>query len=127
MARFLWICLGGAAGTGARYLLTMGAAAALGTRFPYGTLAVNIIGSFLIGGIMHVGLTTDVISPTTRMALTTGIMGGLTTYSTFSFETVRYLQQGAWALGALNILLTTASCLVACMLGIAAGRWVLAG
>jgi CrcB protein len=127
MVRFLWICLGGAAGTAARYLLTLGAVAALGTRFPYGTLIVNVIGSFLIGGIMHVGLTTDLISPTTRMALTTGIMGGLTTYSTFSYETVRYLQQGAWALGALNILVTTAGCLTACVLGFAAGRWLVSG
>ncbi|HEY3355192.1 MAG TPA: fluoride efflux transporter CrcB [Polyangia bacterium] len=125
MARFLWICLGGAAGTGARYLLTVWTAAALGTRFPYGTLAVNLIGSFLIGVIMQVGLTTEVLSPTTRMALTTGIMGGFTTYSTFSYETVRYLQQGAWGLGALNILVTTAGCLIACVLGLAAGRWAL--
>ncbi len=125
--RLLWICVGGAAGTAARYLLTNWSASSLGTRFPYGTLAVNIIGSFVIGVLMHLGLTTSTFSPTTRMALTTGVMGGFTTYSTFSFETVSYLQQGAWWLASLNVLLTTMGCLLACALGIAVGRWLTSG
>lgn len=55
MNRFFWICLGGAAGTGARYLISGWALTVFGVSFPWGTLAVNVIGSFLIGAIMHVG------------------------------------------------------------------------
>ncbi|HET9209989.1 MAG TPA: CrcB family protein, partial [Thermoanaerobaculia bacterium] len=88
MARFLWICLGGAAGTGARYLLSGWLLRAAGPGFPWGTLAVNVIGSFLLGLILQVSLTTTLISPTLRLALTTGVMGGFTTYSTFNYETL---------------------------------------
>ena len=89
MTRFLWICVGGAAGTGARYLLSGWALATLGASFPWGTLAVNVLGSFLLGLLMQVGITTSLLSPTLRLALTTGVMGGFTTYSTFNYETIR--------------------------------------
>ena len=59
MPRFLWICLGGAAGTGARYLMSGWVLQRLGGSFPYGTLAVNVLGSFLLGVIMQVALTTE--------------------------------------------------------------------
>ena len=57
-----------------------------------------MIGSFLLGFLMQVGLATPVLSPTLRLALTTGVMGGFTTYSTFNYETMRYVQDGAWGL-----------------------------
>jgi len=63
MTRLFWICLGGAAGTGARYPLGGWGLALLGASFPFGTLAVNLIGFFLIGIIMQVSLTTKLISP----------------------------------------------------------------
>src|SRR5512146_1603566 len=103
MARFLWICLGGAAGTGARYLLGGFLLRVLGAAFPYGTLAVNLIGSFLLAGLMYAGLNTQALSPTLRLALTTGVMGGFTTYSTFSYETMKYVQDGAVGMAALNV------------------------
>jgi CrcB protein len=96
-----------------------------GTGFPYGTLAVNLIGSFLIGVVMHLGLQTEMFTPMTRIVLTTGFIGGFTTYSTFNFETLRYLQDGAWGLGALNIVLTLLGCLVAGLAGWAAGRMLI--
>jgi fluoride exporter len=120
MNRFLWVCLGGAAGTGARYLISGWALAVLGASFPWGTLAVNLIGSFLIGAIMHVGLTTQLISPMLRLSLTTGVMGGFTTYSAFNYETLQYLQEGARAFAVANILLMVLGCLAAG----AAGLWV---
>ena len=86
MNRFFWICLGGAAGTGARYLLSGWTLAAFGVAFPWGTLSVNVIGSFLLGLLMPVGVATPLLSPTLRLALTTGVMGGFTTYSTFNSE-----------------------------------------
>jgi CrcB protein len=127
MTRFLWICLGGAAGTGARYLLSGWALAALGAGFPYGTLAVNVIGSFCAGLLMQVGIATPLISPTLRLALTTGVMGGFTTYSTFNYETIRYMQDGAWRLAAGNVALTLFACLAAGLAGIALGRSLFGG
>ncbi len=121
MQRFLWICLGGALGSGARYLVAGWAQRWLGATFPFGTLTVNLAGSFLLGCLMHVGLSTG-MSPSLRLALTTGAMGGFTTYSTFSYETFQLLQEGAWALAALNIGVTVVACLVASFLGLMAGR-----
>ena len=122
MGRLLWISAGGALGTAARYLLSVWLLGVLGPAFPYGTLAVNVIGSFLLGVIMHVGLTTSLLSPTARLVLGTGVMGGFTTYSTFNYETLRYLQDGAWGLAALNVATTLVVCLAAGALGVAAAR-----
>jgi CrcB protein len=120
MGRFLWICFGGAAGTAARYLLGGWVLATFGTLLPFGTLAVNVIGSFLIAAIMHVSLATNLVSPTLRLALTTGVMGGFTTYSSFNYEAIRFLQDGALYMAAAYIALMLASCLVAGL----AGFWV---
>ncbi len=122
--RLLLICLGGAAGTGARYLIGGLAARWLGPEFPYGTLFINVLGSFLIGFIQQVGLTTLAIPETTRLVLTIGVMGGLTTYSSFSYETIRLIENGSWLGAAANIVLTTGLCLVVCVLGLGLGRVV---
>jgi CrcB protein len=122
MARFFWICLGGALGTGARYLLSSWLARSWGPGFPVGTLAVNVIGSFLLGMIMQVALTTGLVPPTLRLFLSTGVMGGFTTYSTFNYETLGFFQERAWGLGALNLAATVLSCLFAGLLGLYAGR-----
>jgi fluoride exporter len=123
MGRFFWICLGGAVGTGARYLVSGWAVALLGPGLPFGTLAVNVTGSFVLGGLMHLALTTGLIAPTLRIALTTGVLGGFTTYSTFNYETLQYLRGGAWAIGIANILLTVAACLAAGVGGAALAQW----
>jgi len=122
MTRFLWICLGGAVGTGARYLLSGWLYRAAGPGFPYGTLAVNVLGSFLLGALMHVALTTEILQPTLRLALTTGVMGGFTTYSAFNYETLRYFQEDAWLLGFVNLGMMVVACLVAGALGMLSGR-----
>lgn len=124
MERFLVICLGGAIGAGLRYLTSGLAARWLGADFPYGTLIVNIVGSFLIGLIQQIGIASLLIPDTTRLFLTVGIMGGLTTYSSFSYETVRLAQMGAWGEAWVNVLVTTAVCLGVCFLGIAVGRQI---
>jgi CrcB protein len=124
--RFLLICLGGAAGTGARYLVGRGAIRLLGIGFPYGTLAVNLIGSFLIMVIVQLslGFPEGRISPDLRAILTTGVMGGLTTYSSFNFETVEFLRAGAYGLALLNVGATLLGCLLAAGLGLAVGRYM---
>jgi fluoride exporter len=123
MARFLWICLGGAAGTGARYLLSL-RLGGLAWAFPVATFVVNVLGSFLIGVLIALGTTTTMMSPTTRLALTTGVMGGFTTYSTFSYETVRLIESGAWGLATLNVVGTTCLCIGGCLLGSRTVGWI---
>jgi fluoride exporter len=125
--RFLLVCLGGAIGTGLRYLTGGLAARWLGADFPYGTLLVNVVGSFLIGFIQHVSATTSIIPESARLFLTVGVMGGLTTYSAFSYETVRLMERGAWGQAWINVLATTALCLTLCVLGMATGRLIVAG
>ena len=122
--RLLLICLGGAVGTGARYLIGGLAARWLGSEFPYGTLFINLLGSFLIGFVQQVGLTTLAIPETTRLVLTIGVMGGFTTYSSFSYETISLIENGSWLGAAANVVLTTGLCLVVCVLGLGLGRVV---
>jgi CrcB protein len=124
MSRFLLVCVGGAIGTGARYLVATAAPHLLGTRFPYGTLAVNALGSFLLGAIMHIGLATTLISPTLRLVLATGVLGGFTTYSTFNYETLELLRAGALWLAGLNVVTTLVLCLLAGAMGVTAARWL---
>jgi len=123
MARFLWICLGGAVGTGARYLVSGWAQSIFGPVFPYGTLAVNVVGSFLLGVVMQVALATRVIGPTVRLTLATGVLGGFTTYSSFNYETLQYLREGAFALAAANLAATVVVCLLAGLAGLVLAQW----
>ena len=125
MERVLLIAVGGAIGTVARYVTSLVALRWFGPEFPYGTLIVNLSGAFLIGLVQELGAEAAVVSDNTRLFLTTGMMGGLTTYSTFSYETVRLMEANAWAQAWLNVVLTTAICLGLCFLGIVVGRLVL--
>jgi CrcB protein len=125
MERVLWVCLGSAIGGGARYLLSGWLLKILGPAFPYGTLAVNAIGSFLIAGLMYAGVDKAMVSPTLRLTLTVGVLGGFTTYSTFSYETMKSLQDGAWGVAIANVLVTVLGCLAACLLGWAGAKSVL--
>lgn len=120
--RLLWVSLGSAIGGALRYLTSQLALTLLGSGFPYGTLAVNLLGSFLIGLVMHVGLSSTLISPALRLFLTTGVMGGLTTYSAFNYETLALLREGPWELGLLNVLATVFGCLAAGVAGLGLGR-----
>jgi CrcB protein len=127
MGRFLLIVLGGAVGTAARYGVQVWARQALGGAFPWGTLAVNLVGSFLIAAIMTVGLQSEVMSVTTRMALVTGVMGGFTTYSSFNYETLQLFQDRSVGPAFLNVGATLFGCWLAGGLGLLAGRRLLAG
>ena len=124
MERLLLIALGGAIGTALRYLTALAAARWLGTEFPYGTLIVNLVGSFLIGLVQQLAMDA-LISETTRLFVTAGMMGGLTTYSAFSYETVQLIALGAWHRAWINVAVTTTLCLALCFLGIACGRLLL--
>lgn len=122
MTRFLLICLGGAAGTGARYLLSVWIARTAGPGFPYGTLVVNLLGSFLLGLLMQLSLSTQAIGADTRLIIGTGVLGGFTTYSTFNYETLALLREDAWAIAMTNAAATFLGCLAAGALGVGAVR-----
>ena len=124
MDRLFWICLAGAAGAGARYLIALWAAQRLGSAFPYGTLIVNLIGCFAIAALMHAALTLD-WSPTVRAAATIGFIGGLTTYSSFNYETMMLFGEGAPAEAAVNVALTMVGGLMAGWLGLLTAREIL--
>lgn len=120
--RLFLICLGGAVGTGARYLTSLWAGAVFGAGFPAGTLIVNVVGSFLLGFIVQTSSATELIRPDLRLMLTTGVMGGFTTYSTFNYETTNYFRSGAWGLGIANAGVTFFGCLAAGLAGLALAR-----
>jgi CrcB protein len=124
MERFFWICFAGALGTGARYLIALWAAQRLGSAFPYGTLIVNFAGCFAIAALMHAALTLG-WPATTRAALTIGFIGGLTTYSSFNYETMRLFEEGALAAAGVNLALTLLGGFTAGWLGLIAAREVL--
>lgn len=124
MERFFWICLAGAAGTGARYLVAVWAAQRFGSGFPYGTLIVNLVGCFAIAAVMHAALLMS-WSPTVRSAITIGFIGGLTTYSSFNYETTRLLEEGALAAAAVNATATIAGAFAAGWLGVICAKQVL--
>jgi fluoride exporter len=123
MERFLWICLAGAAGTASRYLIAVWAAQRFGSAFPYGTLIVNLGGCFAIAAVMEGALTLG-WSATLRSALTIGFLGGLTTYSSFNYETTRLLEEGAVTTALLNVMLTVFGGFIAGVLGLLTVRAV---
>ena len=121
MERFLWICLAGAAGTGARYLIAFWAAQRFGSSFPFGTLIVNLVGCFGIAAVMHAASMLS-WSPTVRAAITIGFIGGLTTYSSFNYETTRLIEEGATGAALLNATATIVGAFAAGWLGMVCAR-----
>lgn len=115
------VCFGGALGSGARYLVGLLAARWLGIGFPYGTLFVNVLGSFALACMMQATEGAGV-RPELRLALGTGAMGGFTTYSTFNLEALRMIERGAVGLAVVYGLATVAACFFAGALGLAFAR-----
>ena len=101
--KYLLIVLGGGAGSLARYLTGTAVAATWGVRFPWGTLAVNVVGCFLIGLIMTLLTERLTVSPNWRFALVVGFLGGYTTFSSFEWETYATVSAGGFWLGAMNV------------------------
>jgi CrcB protein len=122
MERLLLVAAGGAIGSALRYLVATAAVGWLGPSFPWGTLLVNLTGSFLIGLVQALAVDGLGLAEDTRLFLATGILGGFTTYSAFSYETVALMHRGAWTPAWLNVVLTTSCCLLLCYAGILTGR-----
>lgn len=105
LQKIIYVGIGGFIGAATRYMVTLQSAKMIDSNIPLGTLIVNVVGGFLIGIIMELSMSTDLISPNMRLFLTTGIMGGLTTFSTFSYETISLINDGRYMLGITNVLL----------------------
>lgn len=104
MKNYILVSFGAAVGGAARYWLTSAIYTILPLTFPYGTLSVNFIGSLIIGIVMFYFDSNELISPATRIFITTGFCGGLTTFSTFSYETVKLMQDAEYFLSAVNVI-----------------------
>lgn len=117
MERLLWVCAASALGGGARYLLSLWLFSLVGGGFPWGTLSVNLLGSFLIGGVMGASLLGGVLSEVARLAIVTGFLGGFTTLSALSYEALRMLQEELWGAASLYVAVTVLGGLAACAFG----------
>jgi CrcB protein len=127
MQRLFWVCLAGAVGTGARYLVGLWAGQRFEAGLPVATLLVNLVGCFLIAIVMHLSLHVAAFPPSLRVVLTTGFVGGLTTYSAFNFETTKLWLDGTRRLALLNFGATVVGCLVAGLCGLAIARKLVGG
>jgi len=127
MLKLLLIAGFGAAGALSRYALSGWVYRIAGENFPYGTLAVNLAGCFLLGLIVHIGQATDLIAENHRPALTIGFLGAFTTFSTFGYETFRQLEDGLWGAALLNVGANVLIGLIAVGAGLAAARGLVGG
>ena len=120
--RLVLVLTGGALGSGGRYLVSLWMADRFGAAFPWGTLTVNVAGSFLIGLLATVADELGGIGPDGRVFLIAGMLGGFTTFSSFSLETLRLAQDNEMGRAAANVAVNLALGLCAVVLGVAAGR-----
>lgn len=120
--QLLYIGFFGALGCMSRYAVSGWVYSLAGRALPFGTLTVNVLGSFLLGLLMEEGLRSTLLSSEVRMGVTVGFMGGFTTFSTFSFETVRLLEEGSVLQAGANVLLNIVICIVFAFLGIYLAR-----
>ncbi|GAV20715.1 CrcB protein [Mariprofundus micogutta] len=120
--QLLAVAIGGAAGAVMRWLMASGIQKMAGGGFPWGTFAVNAIGSFLLGFLFVWLIERSTASELVRLALTVGFLGAFTTFSTYSLESIRLLQEGALALAFGNVLGQVIICLTLTWLGIQLAR-----
>ncbi len=127
MDKLLFVAVGGAIGAVGRYAVSGWAQWLLGSGFPYGTLAVNVVGCFLLGFIAHYGQVTSLIPLNWRVGLTVGFLGGLTTFSTFGYETFFQLEDGERVAATCNIGANLILGLAAVWAGTALARFIVGG
>jgi CrcB protein len=119
---FLAISFAAIAGANLRYLLSRLAARQLGSIFPYGTLFINIVGSFIVGFFVIWTTQRALADPRWRLLVVIGFCGSFTTFSSYAFETIAYFEQGQWGLMLANILSNNLLCLGGALAGMALAR-----
>ncbi len=122
MSQIAAIALGGAVGAALRWWVSTRVYAWLGQDFPFGTLVVNVLGSFLMGLLVSILLERFSLDGIVRALLLIGFLGAFTTFSTFAMETVALLEQGAWFKAMLNASANVLLCVLATWLGLSLGR-----
>ena len=118
----LVISLGAIFGANARWVISRYLAKVIGPVFPYGTLAINVAGSFVVGFFMIWASERVLLDPRWRLLIVVGFCGAFTTFSSFAFETTAYFQQGQWALMMANFVSNNLLCLAAALGGMALAR-----
>jgi CrcB protein len=122
--RYVLVFVGGGLGAALRYWLAGAVQARAGATFPYGTLAVNILGCFIIGLLMVALEERFLAVPPLRLFLTIGILGGFTTFSSFSFETLALARDGEFMMAMANVGASVLACLSATFVGMRVGKWI---
>jgi fluoride exporter len=122
--KILLIMIGGSLGAVCRYAATLLAAKLWGSSFPWGTLAVNLIGCFLIGFIFGLAERTSWVTPWFRFFFVTGFLGALTTFSSFAMETVNIGNAGLLYPAAFNLLANNGGSLLLVLMGMGLAKWV---
>lgn len=119
---YVWIGLGAAFGANARYVIGQVLGRYVGTDFPNGTLLVNITGSVLIGALMTILADRLLTDSHWRLFLFVGVLGGYTTFSSFSFETIAMIEQGRWSSAIMYVITMLAIGLLGCYVGVVIAR-----
>jgi len=119
---FLAISVAAIVGANLRYLLSRLAAMELGSVFPYGTLLINIVGSFIVGFFVIWTTERALVDPRWRLLVVVGFCGSFTTFSSYAFETMAYFEQGQWGLMLANVLTNNVLCLGGALAGMALAR-----
>lgn len=122
MLNLLAVAVGGAIGACTRYLVSLWAVSRLGSEFPFGTLLVNVVGCFIIGIFMTLTTERLLVSPYWRLILAVGFLGGMTTFSSFGYETLRLVDSANMVPAIANIALNLFVGLLATWLGIVVAR-----
>ncbi len=125
MSAILAVAAGGAAGAVARYLVMSGVGHWLGAGYPYGTLVVNVVGSFVLGALVETMALVWSVGADLRAFLVVGVLGSFTTFSTFSLDVVVLVQRGQLGLAGLYVVASVVLALVGFMLGLALFRMLL--
>jgi fluoride exporter len=118
----LWISIGAIVGANLRYFIGQLVAKLLSSSLPYGTLVINITGSFILGFFLIWTTERVLVDPRWRLVIAIGFCGGYTTFSSFAYETFALFEQGRWMASALNVFSTTLLCLIGVGLGAALAR-----
>jgi CrcB protein len=124
MKQLLLVGLGGALGSMLRFGMSTGLHALLGRAFPWGTLFVNVTGSFAIGLLYVLLIERVALGPEWRALLMVGLLGGYTTFSSFSIETLNLIESGDLMRATVNVLASVALCLAAVWAGVSVARQV---